>query len=65
MNVSNARFKKAHGCQPENKYPQSERLVGWGFYKLLKRAAKDKKILEFGRDRYVDAGTTYSACKFT
>lgn len=59
--VAEARFKKAHGTQPVRKLPQSERILGYGLYKIQKQAMKDQNLLDVVKKRYDDNGTTYSA----
>lgn len=62
-NISVARFKKAHGCQPEKRLMQRERIVGWDLYSSQVQASKNKNILEVGLKRFNDTGPTYSAGK--
>lgn len=54
------RFKKQHGCQPETKYPQSERFVGYDFYKVQAKASKEKNIVKVSQKRYQECGNTWS-----
>jgi hypothetical protein len=56
-----ARFKKNHGCKPERRLPQLERIMGYGLYRIQSNAAKNKTLLEVGRQRYLDNGPTWSA----
>lgn len=56
-----ARFKKIHGCRPERKLPQLERIIGYGLYKIQSNASKSRTLLEVGRQRYLDNGPTWSA----
>ncbi|KAH7346609.1 cytochrome P450 [Rhexocercosporidium sp. MPI-PUGE-AT-0058] len=56
-----ARFKKQHGCKPEVRIPQSERIIGYGLYKIQKKASQDRTILAVGRKRFDDNGYTWSA----
>jgi len=56
-----ARFKRHHACEPEVKIHQSERIFGYGLFKIQIQASKDRKILEVGRQRYLDYGNTWSA----
>jgi hypothetical protein len=56
-----ARFKKTHGCKPERRLPQLERIMGYGLYKIQRNAAKTKTLLDVGRQRYLDNGPTWSA----
>ena len=55
-----ARFKRKHGCKPEHKLPQFERIIGYGLYRTQVNATKEKKILEVGYKRYQDNGITWS-----
>lgn len=54
-------FKRQHACEPEVKIHQSERILGYGLFKIQIQASKDRKILEVGRQRYLDYGNTWSA----
>ena len=56
------RFKKKHGCKPAKKLPQTERIIGYDFYRIQMNASKNKKILEVGRARYINNGNTWSKC---
>ncbi|CZS96200.1 probable cytochrome P450 52A12 [Rhynchosporium graminicola] len=56
-----ARFKKQHGCKPEARIPQSERIIGYGLYKTQVRAQKTRNLLTVGRQRFLDHGNTWSA----
>lgn len=56
-----ARFKKQHGCKPEVRIPQSERIIGYGLYKIQKKASQDRTILAVGKKRFEDNGITWSA----
>lgn len=55
------RYKKLHACEGPVWIRQSERIVGYGLYKTQIQASKDKKILEVGRQRYLDYGNTWAA----
>jgi hypothetical protein len=59
--VAAARFKKEHGCKPEYKIPQFERIIGYDLYRIQANASKEKRILEVGYKRYLDNGVTWSA----
>jgi hypothetical protein len=59
--VSVARFKRKHGCKPEHKIPQFERIIGYDLYRIQMNASKEKRILEVGYKRYQDNGNTWSA----
>jgi hypothetical protein len=56
-----ARFKKLHHCEPEVLMPQSERIIGYGLYKIQIQASHDRTILEIARKRYLNYGNTWSA----
>jgi hypothetical protein len=58
-----ARFKKAHGCKPLQKLPQSESIIGYGLFKEQVQESKDKKSLEAVRSRFGRMGPTFSAGK--
>jgi len=58
--VAAARFKKAHGCKPERKIPQFERIIGYGLLKTQIRAVKEKRLLEVSKQRFEEYGTTWS-----
>lgn len=60
-NIRIARFKKAHGCKAEVRIPQSERIIGYGLYKIQVKASKTRTILAVGQKRFEDNGTTWSA----
>src|SRR6266536_4909290 len=55
-----ARLKRRHGCQPVNRIPQPERIIGWHFFKIQLNATKNKNVLETGRKRYQEYGQTWS-----
>ena len=55
------RFKKQHGCKPHVQIPQSERIIGYGLYKIQKKASQDRTILAIGKKRFEDNGNTWSA----
>jgi len=56
-----AQFKKAHGCQPEHRLPQSERIIGYDLYKSQVNASKNKQVLEMSLKRTQENGYTWSA----
>jgi len=55
------RFKIAHGCEPEHRLPQSERIIGWELYKTQVKASQDKTVLESSLKRNQKNGYTWSA----
>ncbi|KAL3422064.1 N-alkane-inducible cytochrome P450 [Phlyctema vagabunda] len=59
--IAAARFKKAHGCKPVRRLPQSERILGVGLYKVQRQGIRDRRILDIARQRYRDHGPTWSA----
>jgi len=59
--ISVARFKKSHGCKPEYKLPQSERILGYGLFKEQTAASRNKELLEVSAKRYEVNGNTWSA----
>jgi hypothetical protein len=59
--ISEYRFKKAHGCKPERKLPQFERFIGYGLYRIQRKAFVNQQILPVGRARYAANGPTYSS----
>jgi len=59
--IAAARFQKLHGCKPEHKIPQFERIIGYDLYKIQTNASKNKHILEVGQKRYEANGITWSA----
>lgn len=58
--IRRAQFKKAHGCLPETKYPQSERILGLGFFLERIKRAKDNTGLQAVLQRFQATGNTYS-----
>ena len=58
--VQNYRFSKAHGCEEPARLPQSERIIGYGNFKLQVALAKAKTILPYGLRRFDEVGDTYS-----
>ncbi len=60
-NIRIARFKKQHGCKPEVRIPQSERIVGYGLYKIQIAASKTRTILPVSLKRFEDNGNTWKA----
>jgi hypothetical protein len=59
--ITAVRFKKAHGCEPENKMPQAERIIGYGLFRNQKQARKENRLTAVTRERFRDNGTTYSS----
>ncbi|KUJ23048.1 putative cytochrome P450 alkane hydroxylase [Mollisia scopiformis] len=55
-----ARFKKQHGCKPEFRIPQRERIIGYGLYQTQLKASKEKNMTTVSRQRYLDYGNTWS-----
>lgn len=56
-----ARFKKQHGCKPEVRMAQRERIIGYDMYQAQKQASKEKRLVKVGRERYLRYGLTWSA----
>ena len=56
-----ARFKKQHGCKPEVKIAQRERILGYDLYQAQMKASKEKQLVNVGRERYLRYGLTWSA----
>ena len=54
------RFKQQHGCKPPTYLPQSERIIGWKLYKSQMKASREHKLLQAGRERYLNFGNTLS-----
>ena len=54
-------FSKTHGCKPIYRIPQSERIIGYGYFKEQVEAARNKTLLETTVKRYEEHGTTWSA----
>ncbi|KAE8453474.1 hypothetical protein EG329_010335 [Mollisiaceae sp. DMI_Dod_QoI] len=52
-----ARFKSKHGCKPETRIRQPERIVGYELYKIQLNASKNKKILAVGRQRFLKSSS--------
>lgn len=59
--LSAYRFKKAHGCKPVRRLPQSERILGWAYFRRQMKAVKEKRILEEMRSIYDSHGPTFSS----
>lgn len=55
-----ARFMQQHGCKPEVRMEQSERIIGYGLFKTQMKASKEKRLVETGRQRYLRYGLTWS-----
>jgi hypothetical protein len=60
ISISNAHFIKKHGCKPQRKLPQFERIIGYGLYRTQVNAAKEKTLLEGNHKRFQDNGITWS-----
>lgn len=54
-------FSKAHGCKPIYQIPQSERIIGYSYFKKRMEAAKDEKTHESKVKLYDEHGTTWSS----
>ena len=54
-------FSKAHGCEPIHRLAQSERIIGYGYFKEQMKAAKNKTLLETTVKRYEEHGMTWSS----
>ena len=54
-------FSKAHGCKPIHRIPQSERIIGYGYFKNQFAAAKDERILETRVKRHDEHGMAWSS----
>jgi hypothetical protein len=61
LSSSNAPFLKKHGCKPVYRIPQTERIIGYSYFKEQVAAAKDKRFLETLTKRYQKYGSTWSA----
>ena len=59
--VSARAFSKAHGCEPVHRIPQSERIIGYGYFKERMEAARNKTLLETTLKRYEEHGMTWSS----
>jgi hypothetical protein len=59
--IAAVRFKKAHGCKPEKKMPQAERIIGYGLFRSQRQARKENRLTAVSRERYRDNGPTYSS----
>lgn len=57
--IEAVRFARANGCKPLRKFPQSERIVGWGMYRKAKELRARHEFLEAGRQRFLEQGHTY------
>lgn len=54
-------FSKAHGCKPIYQIPQSERIIGYGYFKEQMESARNKTLLETTVKRYEEHGMTWSS----
>jgi hypothetical protein len=52
--------KKKHGCKPVYRIPQTERIIGYGYFKEQVAAAKDKRFLETLTKRNQKYSSTWS-----
>ena len=59
--ISARSFSKAHGCEPIHQLAQSERIIGYGYFKEQMKAAKNKTLLETTVKRYEEHGMTWSS----
>lgn len=57
---SGYQFAKAHGCKPAKKLPQSERIVGYQFFKEQKENGAKQQLLNAGVKRFRAVGNTFS-----
>jgi hypothetical protein len=53
-------FKRKHGCKPEARIPQFDRIFGFDIYRVQLQASKEKKSLELAKERYDKYGNTWS-----
>ncbi|KAJ5113103.1 N-alkane-inducible cytochrome P450 [Penicillium angulare] len=53
-------FKKANNCEPPVRSPQSERILGWRAYKLMKKARDDHVALPESFNRAMKFGRTHT-----
>lgn len=54
-------FSQAHGCKLVYQIPQSERIIGYGYFKKQMEAARNERLLETRLKRYEAYGTTWSS----
>lgn len=59
--IAAVRFKKAHGCEPEKRMPQAERIIGYSFFRKQRRARNEKRLTQLTRERFREIGPTYSS----
>jgi len=59
--INEARFKRKHGCKPETRIPQLERIIGYDIYKIQAEVSRSRKSLETTKWRYDTYGSTWSA----
>ncbi|KFY39519.1 hypothetical protein V494_03952 [Pseudogymnoascus sp. VKM F-4513 (FW-928)] len=59
--IEGRRYARDHGCQPPNRFPQSERILGLGLAKSLQALTKSKKFLFTSLQWHREFGNTYSS----
>ena len=59
--ISEACFKRKHGCKPEPRIPQFERFIGFDIYRIQVEASKSRTNLETAKGRYDKYGLSWSA----
>ena len=59
--VAAYRFKKEHGCEPERKLPQFERIIGVGLYRLQRQVVANHRVLATAKERFQVNGPTHSS----
>ena len=56
--IQTRRFLVAHSCKPAERIEQSERIIGYGLYKVQKEAIKNKNYMATLVKWFQDNGTT-------
>ncbi|KFX91306.1 hypothetical protein V490_05974 [Pseudogymnoascus sp. VKM F-3557] len=59
--IEGRRYAKEHGCQPPNRFPQSERILGLSLAKSLQALTKSKQFLFTSLQWHREFGNTYSS----
>lgn len=59
--IESHHYAKAYGCQPPNRSPQPERIIGLGLAKSLQALTKSKKILFASLQWHREFRNTYSS----
>jgi len=59
--ISAYRFKRAHGCKPEHKLPQTERFLGLHLFLFQRKAFFNKTLIPIARERFAANGPTFSS----